>query len=228
MKKKYFLLLGVLLTATGCKGKEITMSEALNVLNNIAIESVKEYKSDTLSFTFEYDYKVNGEVRVQEYLKYDGITDNIYTEGIGKHGGFEYYAGIINEDYYNIDPNSKKYTCVKGEVGLATYYLNHSSQILKPAMMCNDVVNKMINFINDKDYNCTYYSSGAGNIYMEYNNDRTTNEYECKIENNRLVSVHYIEVDKYNNKIESYTKIKYRANVKLPSLDKYETKNLIS
>lgn len=221
--KKNILLLSILLTVTGCKGSKITINEAKDLVDNISIASIDEYKSDKLSFTYEYEYIVEGNTMLQECINYDGITDNLHIKGVvDSDEEYEFYCGFIEGNYYYLDVISKEYIRIDGEVGIAAYYLNHSDQIMKPAITCSDVLAKLNNFIEKNDYNCTYYSSGDGNLYMEYSNDRTTNEYKCKIKNNKLVSINYSGLNDEKKQIESNTKIKYRANVKFPSLEEYD------
>ena len=155
--KKNIILLSILLTLTGCKGSKITIDEAKELVNNISIFSIDEYKSDKLSFTYEYEYIVEGDTALKEYIKYDGITDNLHIKGVNNDKEYEFYCGFIEDNYYYLDVMTKEYNRIDGEVGIAAYYLNHSEQIMKPAITCSDVLTKLNNFIDKKDYSCTYY-----------------------------------------------------------------------
>lgn len=226
--KRITLLLTTLISLSGCKGAKVTLEEAKELVDGISIASINEYKNDKLSFTYEYISSYGDdedEVVFEEYIKYDGIKDNMYVKGENENGKYEFYCGFIDGNYYYFDVINKKYDRIDGEVGIATYYVNHSNQIMKPALMCADVLDKLNNFIAIGDLNCTFYSSGKGNIYLEYDNSYLDSEYECQIEDNLLIYEEYDGEDKEGNDIHSEAKIKYRANVKLPSLDKY-SKNI--
>jgi len=237
MKKTSKLLALVVTSLTvmsGCKGSKITNEEAKDVVSNIAEESAKIYAEGKLSFTAEVEMTMTIEGEESEAkteLEYDAENKALYAYVYAKDGEeteeLEYYCGLKDGVYYYFDELKEEYYTVEGNAAELAWATNES-YLAFPAGVSAQILTALTGYIAAEDENVTFYSSGEGNLYVEYkyeeDGEKVQYDYEFK---DNLVTKEIIKgSDEEGNKVNSKTTLKYKASVKLPSTKGYTKKSL--
>ena len=228
------LLLTSLTLMTGCngKGKEITKDEAQDVLAGIVEESKEIYKEGKLSFTADAEIvsKIDGNESVMKTeLEYDADNEALYVKSYIKDANttveLEYYCGMKDGDYYYFDEMKDEYFKVEGDAGKALWATN-AEYLTFPATTSAEILPALAGLIASEEEGVTYYSSGEGNLYVEYKAEEegATAEVIYQFKDN-LVTKEYVKAtDGNGNEMTSNANLKYRASVKLPSTKNYTEK----
>ena len=226
--KKFTKILSVTLASftllTGCKGKELTASEAKDVIKSIVEKQSSVYDEETAwTITTVLNGTVDGEKEKEEYeISYNGKESTIYICFNDDGEIEEVYYGLKDNVLYEINVTEKEYSTISTGATIGWEVLKETLFATSPEVLGKSISSLIYQAATYDLEGAKYYSSGEGNFVFEYvDEEEGSSTYTFK---NNLYMGTKTEVKNENNDYTSQLTVKYSSSVKLPSVNNYSKK----
>lgn len=155
LKKKYIKEHKIAVADTIAKTNEAAANDALNAINNAAIDDVTNNQTTDVTTTSDNDYISKDAQNEEKALENRRNLDTF--NALSGHWHVKFDNGSIGEAYFNIDPSSVN-GVFKGVIH--SYYLSEDG---------GDFVNSTVNILGTPGSEPTYLTFVVGNIYSAIN-----------------------------------------------------------
>ena len=220
MTKVLALTLASFTLMTGCKGKEITASEAKGVIDGISNAQAAAY-DENASWTVATEIKgvVDGkEDTVKAVISYNAEESVIYTYSLSEGKETEVYYGYSADTYYAFDEVKGEYTSLGIGASIAWEAQKIALFVASPEVLGTAYIALFATAASTEAEGYTYFSSGEGNLVVDVTEGESSASYTFK---NNVLTGAIENVKDENNDFSSKTTVKYSSKYKLPNIKNY-------